>query len=136
MPDKRIEDILTEISATAINPRVRELITELGDILATIARTERDNTTKADERFKTVGIIYRNLRKELRAFERRIEERDHSVAAKIHQLSSHIMHLQQELAQIADAVNVNVEDEFTRAKIVNGDDSDLFSDDDTQTSTT
>jgi hypothetical protein len=121
MPDQRIQEILAEISAIAINPRIRALIVELGTILAELAVNEKMNKADADDRFKTVGVIYRRLLKDLRRFEVKLEEREHNVAAKIHQFSNRIMAFEMQLAEIMDAIQLTNNDDITRAKIF-GDD--------------
>lgn len=134
MPNQRIADILTEIGASAVNPRVGELIVELGEILAQAVKTEKEHAQEADDRLRTVGILYRRLRAELRKIERSFEEHNHNVGAKLHTFSNRIMAFEQQLYELTEFVKPDDED-ITRVKIVGDDregfDDATFSDDDT-----
>lgn len=134
MPDKRIQEILTEISALAVTTRVRELITELGTILAEQAVMLRDNNQDADDRFKTLGAVYRRLRKELREFERRIIERDENTSSRLHQLASRMTRFEMDLSELVEAYQ-NTHDDISRQRIV-GDELDAFDDDEPSEPTT
>jgi hypothetical protein len=118
MPNERIQEILTEISARAPNSVIAKLTLELGVLLAQVATDEKQHTADTVAQLKAFNGMLAGLRNELRTLATSVEAREKVVSNKLHQQSNYMTGLEEKIHELAIMVQTN--DTATQEKVING----------------
>ncbi len=122
MPGTRIQAILEEIGIIAHNPRIKELATELGTLLASnVENIERNtqkltrlqsNTTSAivdteatlEDRIVDLRTAVKGLTQLFKRRMSNIEARNDTITDRVHTLSNHMMAVESKVNELSELV--------------------------------